>query len=518
MERSIGEISATDEIVFAPKQKKIQVTVFNKNIISDLSEDFVLPDYNPEIRKLLRITPYTPIPSCYVNMSDAEFAGNINWSVLYVTNEGKLASAMLSSPFDVTAEYNSDEADPDGDFSAYDDIRTENIVGRVTAPRKINIKCRLIHYLKVLGEKTCETELFGNTDTPESIKSLVHTIPACYIKRAYDDSIELTETLPVSENEKIVFCRSNVSIVDTEITSDGIACRGVVNLKCLVSKEGTAPSPAERKIPFSITVPTEFDSDGWNTTAHGKISEISFEESESDTVCRMRLSISAEAQKTELVEYTADIFSTKNTCECSSTVLHVPSIIFSGKSNFSHDGSSDANGIPDESEIIDAIASPVAETVSFENNRYIIFGKIKYNVLYRSEEGEYFVRETEFPFSFDLSEGKYAPKDFFADICVISTKVRKEGENIAFSSDMTVNATVIIETSVNAISEADFSDEIERENASAFTVVYPSSDETLWSIAKRYLTDPSALAFSNGIASENFDSADSLVETKYLII
>ncbi len=518
MERSIGEISSTDEIVFAPKQQKIQISIFNKNIVSELSEDFVLPDYNPEIRRLLRIIPYTPIPSCYVNMSTAEFAGNVNWSVLYVTNEGKLASAMLSSPFDVTAEYNSNEANPDGDFSAYDNIRTENIVGRVTAPRKINIKCRLIHSLKIFGEKSCEAELFGNTDNPECIKSLAHTIPACYIKMAYDDSLELTEALSVAENEKIVFCKGNVNMSDAEITSDGIACRGVVNLKCLVSKEGSVPSPTERKIPFSVTVPAEFDSDGWNPSAHGKISEISFEESESDTVCRMRLSISAEAQKTGLVEYTADIFSTKNICECSLTEFSVPSIIFSGKSNFSHDGSSDADGIPDGAEIIDAIASPVAEAVSLENNRYIISGKIKYNVLYGTDGGEYSVRETEFPFRFDLSEGENSPKDFFADICVNSVKVRKEGENIAFSSDMTVNATVIKETSVNAISEADFSDEIEQENTSAFTVVYPSSDETLWSIAKRYLTDPSALASSNGIASENFDSADSLGETKYLII
>ena len=487
-----------------------------QTVWSECSGDFTLPDYLPEIRRLLRVTPRVQIPARYVSSSLAEFSGNVNWSVLYVTSDGELACAELFSPFEVSAEYDPDsKADFDGDFDAFDDIIPENVVGRVTAPRKLNIRCRLSHSIKAYGEMNTDSDIYGNAEE-DTIKRLIRSVPSSILKSGVDDTVELEEAIPISEGTRAVSCDGSVIISDLTPAAGGISARGNVNLKLMTSKDGV-PSIIERKIPFEAAVPAELDGDGWKCNGYGKISDISLDRTETDAVCRIHLSIAAEAQKEVATQYTADIFSTACKCETLSEESLIPTALVSGSFNFSHDGSAEIDGLPENAQILDASFTAIPESVVIENDRYVLLGKCKYNTLYMSD-GEYSARETEFPFRCELSSGDEKPKDFTANISVSSCRVRKEGENMAFSADMTAAVSVVGETAINAVSEASFSDEEEVSRKAAFTVAYPSSEDTLWSLAKRYSVDPSSLALSNGIKANSFDSKDSLADIKYLIV
>ena len=111
MEKSIGDIISTDEIIFAPISQAFQMPVCNKSVITEISEDLTLPDYLPEIRRLLRVTPVVSIPSQYVNGSMAEFSGNVNWNILYVCGEGTLSEATFSSPYEVSVDFDGTDAE-----------------------------------------------------------------------------------------------------------------------------------------------------------------------------------------------------------------------------------------------------------------------------------------------------------------------------------------------------------------------------------------------------------------------
>jgi len=516
MEKSIGGVSNIDEITFAPKESKIQIPVCNKTIVSDISEDFTLPDYLPEMRRLLRITPRVQIPARYISSSLAEFSGNINWSVLYVTNDGELACAELFSPFEISADYDSDtEADLDGNFEAFDTITPENVVGRVTAPRKLNIRARISHSVISYGERITKADIYGNA--PESsVKRLLRSIPSCMLKSGVDDTIELEEVITISEGTRTVGCDGSVLINDLTPTSDGINCRGTVNLKLMTSKNGT-PSIMERKIPFEANVPTELEGDGWKCRGYGKISDISIDQNENDVVCRMHISVAADAQKDISAEYTADVFSTEFQSETLSEDIAVPSSILIGSFNFSHDGSAEIDGIPDNAQIIDTNVTAYSESVVVENERYVLLGKCKYNTLYMYD-GEYSARETEFPFRCELSPADLNPSDFTSNISVNSCRVRKEGENMAFSADMTAAVRISGERPISAVTEASFFDAESPSRKAAFTVAYPTADDTVWDVAKRYSVDPVTLASRNGIKTTAFDSKDSLKDIKYLVI
>ena len=97
---NFGGFTAGGEMVFEKRGDKISVPVCEKTVVTELSDDLILPDYRPEIRRLLRISASLPTPSPYVSSDMAEFSGDVIYSILYVGGDGKLASAELTAVYD----------------------------------------------------------------------------------------------------------------------------------------------------------------------------------------------------------------------------------------------------------------------------------------------------------------------------------------------------------------------------------------------------------------------------------
>lgn len=521
MEKSYGGVAASgiagiDEIIFAPKPKKAQVPVCNKTVITEISEDFTLPDYQPEIRRLLRVIPAIPVPSRYIGGNLAEFSGNVCWSVLYVGNDGSVCGVKLSSVYEASSEFDPDaEAEPDSDFEAYDSITPESVVGRVTAPRKLNLRCRLNHHIRAYGEHRTEADIYGDA-APHSIKKLTRTLPFVRINGGIDDSVELEDSFPLAENSKLIDTQASVTVNDASADDGGIVCRGTVALRLMYRNGNGEPVTVDRKLPFTANAAAELDGGGWNCCAYGRITDISAEMNGAEANCRVRVCVTAQAQKNLPVQFTADIFSTENECEKSMASTSVPCSLLCGCYSFTHDGSSVIEGLPEGAKVLDAVCTAEPERIAPEKGRYIMTGKCRYNVLFGAD-GEYSARETELPFRCELGAGAETPHDWCADISVASCRVRPEGENMAFSAEMTAAVRICGNSAIDAVREASFGPELDRRRA-AFTVAYTADGDTLWDIAKRYTADPDMLAESNGIKAVDPASPESLAGVRYLII
>lgn len=511
-----GDALNTDEIIFAPKAQKIQIPICDKTVTTEISEDFTLPDYLPEIRRLLRITPSVTPPSRYIGNDIAEFSGNVGWSVLYVGGDGSLSNAQLSSAYEAAAEFDGDvELDPDSRFEAVDEITPESIVGRVTAPRKLNIRCRLRHRIRAFGERAVEPQIYGDCSA-DSIKKLTATLPACRMVYATDDSLELQDSFPLMENTKIIATHGEVIINDTKCEDGEIVCKGFVNVTVLSSVGEGELITAERKIPFTANPIAELDGDGWSCRAHGVITHLSPEITDSDVTLRLNVCTVCEAQKNLLTQFTTDIFSTESECDPTREIISVPCALICDSFSIGHDGSAAIEGLPEGASVVDTHCAAEADTVTLENGKYILQGKCRYNVLYKGNN-EYSARESEFPFKCELCDGNIEPTDFSADLTVMSCKVKPEGENMAYSAEITAAVRMWASSEVEAICESNFGPEISGRTA-AFTVAYPSSSDTLWEVAKRYSVDPVELAAANGIRYKSLSDTTSLDGVKYLIV
>jgi hypothetical protein len=66
-----------------------------ETLFAECAEDFVLPDYLPEIRKLIRVDALPVSTGHFVGSEEVEFAGQVRYTLLYTDAEGKLTSVPL---------------------------------------------------------------------------------------------------------------------------------------------------------------------------------------------------------------------------------------------------------------------------------------------------------------------------------------------------------------------------------------------------------------------------------------
>ena len=71
-------------------------------VFCESNGDFILPDYLPEIRKILQVTTDLVPVGKYVGGGRAAFSGNCCHTVTYLDGEGKVASAPLTAPYEVS--------------------------------------------------------------------------------------------------------------------------------------------------------------------------------------------------------------------------------------------------------------------------------------------------------------------------------------------------------------------------------------------------------------------------------
>ena len=172
--------------------QSLRIPVADKHLSAEISGDFTLPDYQPEIKRLLRVSASVLPPSKYVSERGAEFAGNIDYYVLYTGSDNELYCAPLTSEYKINLPLDATEYDKDGsigNFVGGISLFPDMISGRVTAPRKLNIKCRLKGRGQVLGDLELSG---GRADGESGIQTLVSTMDAVKQVRNVAASVSLT--------------------------------------------------------------------------------------------------------------------------------------------------------------------------------------------------------------------------------------------------------------------------------------------------------------------------------------
>ena len=64
-------------------QNTIQTELCRKTVSGEVTEEYSLPDYQPEIRRLLRVTANPMPPTQFLSSDNAEFSGTVDFGVLY---------------------------------------------------------------------------------------------------------------------------------------------------------------------------------------------------------------------------------------------------------------------------------------------------------------------------------------------------------------------------------------------------------------------------------------------------
>ena len=133
---------------------RMQAPLGERQIVTELSEDFDLPDYQPEIKRLLRVQARVSSADTYIGAGNAECSGTVDYSILYSGADGTLYCASQTGeyrfafPVELPADFDAGEG-----LICDVDSQAENVAGRVMAPRKLTLRCRLRSRAQLWGTR-----------------------------------------------------------------------------------------------------------------------------------------------------------------------------------------------------------------------------------------------------------------------------------------------------------------------------------------------------------------------------
>lgn len=498
----------------------VQIPISDKSIFHEISGDFTLPDYQPEIKRLLRVTANVLPASKYVGDRSAEFSGGVDYYVIYTGSDNQIYCAPISTEYKIDVPFDGADTSSLVNTSAYAAIIADNVSGRVTSPRRLSIKCRLRARARAFGDMAVEDSfgdgslevLYGKETTYRTVVS------AGEMLRLSDEIINS------GSGDVRVILADGKALVDEVSCSDGaVSCRGNLYLKLLMSREdGSAPYSLIRKIPFSQSIASKGVCRGDEASARATVCEMSINVDEGRILIDIGMLIETHASTADNIKYVKDVYSTEHRVACDYKMLEIPRFETAINGNFTLSDSMtlDEAGISPECSIVDVAGTVCPEAYSFEEGRCIVNGRAKYDLILM-KENEYSSQSIEFPFRYacpapnKLSE---ALTDALFEGEVVSARARVDGERIGIDSEISMSGGAWETAQTKLLDSVSFGDEIVR-RVGEYTVCYPSRGESLWSVAKRYGAPIDSVIAGNKLSSENdYDDPATLDKVKYLMI
>jgi len=146
-------------------------------------------------------------------------------------------------------------------------------------------------------------------------------------------------------------------------------------------------------------------------------------------------------------------------------------------------------------------------------------GKSKFTLLLK-KDGEYSCSDVEFPFKYSADTSvQNTDKSGVAVLpYVISCRARIDGERVGVDAEIGLSGNALEMSEIMVLDGVSFGEEIERSRGE-YVICYPSSSDSLWSVAKRYGTPVEALSRNNNLPDTvPYDSTDSLEGINYLVV
>lgn len=485
--------------------------------------DYILPDYFPDIFRLVRCEVQPVITEYSVNGDKLNYELKCDIKILYCSESSSVIQCVSQQKkFSRTAELGQICEKPMVKISA----KADHFNYRAVNKRRLEARGAVSIRIKVRGEKSQEivSDAFG-------LNVQVRKTPVSFAakKLSAEKIIQLNENTELSETQppvvNIVSCRCKPSECEKKIISGKLLAKGDVNVKLLYSceKDGEgALEPLDFSVPYSQIV----DMDGIDESFDCRITaeavtcdvSVSGDKNGDNNIikCEIELKIICNAVKTASVTLATDAFSTVHPCQTEtadvSTELN-PTIY--DRSFRSTAKLSEGDSVPQLVYSIWCEPKNINTRLSEDGKSVIISGMLTYTMAAKDSSGMIVMPEKDCAFE------ETAELDDIPENSVINAEINASDVSYNISSDNVLTAkaelsariSVSASASIKALTDIVIDDSVkkERDGDYAIKLYYGVENEEVWSIAKRYSTSVTAVMEENEIAGERLENGGMLL-------
>ncbi len=496
------------DITLKKENYKILQTIKDNSIEECVEADFSLPEYMPEILRIIKSTAQPKINSCKAVGERVTVDGECELRMIYTAEDGCIYSFTQSRPFTRHCENNV--------FNEATDINCDVAVSyvncRATSTKRAEIKAGILIKINAFLE---ETEEIISVDEPCIEKK-------CRAVRAASLGCKKTRTFSMSDTVNlsvpcafIISTRASAICTEIKKISKKIMVKGdaVVEVCYVNANDKTCTELIRHTLPINQIL--EFDGMEERFTGNVTLQVTAVDvmlKNEQDGVGSsfdIGLSIEASAlmwEEKELVVIN-DAYAVGSSIDLKkqSMVFFTPldeirdTYIFRKEFQVSGEGVSRVMGSTCELSNIAA---------KKENDKLVISANLSLSLLIKDTAGSV----SNINKILDVKYERKADYENIDILClpklnVFSLDCAEKGNNsIDVRAEINVSANVLGKLFIDAVTDITESENQPVRNSNAITVYFPEESESLWSIARRYNTTVNAIAEENGLEGDTTEN------------
>ena len=496
------EILGTNEVVFDGIQEQ------------SVELDYILPDYFPDIFKMIKCQLDPRIVSSNISNDKITYELIIGIKILYCSEQSSAVQCLdQKMSYSKTVDLGKNCDNPIATLNA----KVDYVNCRPVNQRRLDLRGAISTKIKV----TCEQKQQIICDAYGMNVQMKKT-PICYAANKLYASKRITITeefdLGYSKPNVISIVRSEAIIMsnDKKIIANKLIVKGESQVNCLYScKKDNSDSleAMQFTLPFSQIMDMEGVDDRYECII--EVSAISCDiisKSNSDDdnkvlECEVVLLICCTAMKNMTIDIVTDVYSTTYPCEyavANAKIEKCPKQIMENlitKVSLEYkDGEIDC--------VYDAWCKVqnVNTRINVEKNQIMVMGNVCYSVMARSNAGTPIIMESDVPFEYCINSDNLSQDSMFdAKVFIMSCSY-----NLASTNGVEVKAELricgVLHESVNCKAVSDISiDESKakkRDGDYALKLYFADEGEDIWNIAKRYSTSVEAIMEENELETD----------------
>ena len=457
-------------------------------ITHDCGGEFTLPDYVPAIGKMLSAECIPSPEGVFLKDTDgrgiqAELGGVAVFRITYVPEDGgRIFGATVPCDYETSVMI----GNVSGPVVCRASTSSENVFCRVTAPRKLQLRCRLGTTIMAASESEPPTPQGLGGDYEE--KRGDAAVMAVFAADARDllCSLDLS-SLP--ESSSPVSCAASVNVTECRQSAAGeFRCRGEIAVSCLYEIDGNISTHAE-KIPFDETVFADgggYDgADGGSVRGCGRVDSAEIRRDDSGSRIEIVYSLSVEAAAAVPTAVIYDAYSCASPCEVvfDDVEYLTPVCCMTGNVSVNEKTQKSASG-----RVCGVTAQAVMTDAAYSDGRLRLSGELRGCALLECD-GELGSTPFSIPWTYEPPASETAEADSaeavaWGEVNVISLSARADGE-LAVDAELSVSATAAAKMKRRVVVEVSASGD-KYPPRDGFTVYYPLAGESMWDIAKRF--------------------------------
>ena len=485
--------------------------------------DYILPDYYPDIFRLVRCEVKPAVTDYSVNGDKLSYELVCDIRILYCSEGGKtLQCVSQKQNFSRTAELGKMCESPEVSISAKADHSNFRAVNK----RRLDMRGAVSVRICVTGEKMQEavSDAFGMNiqlrKTPVTFASQ---------KLRAEKNLQLSEETELSPTQPpmsgIITYRCSISGKEVKVISGKLLAKGEVNVEMLYSCEKggeTSAEPLSLTVPYSQIVDIDGMDESYECTVNPEIISCDItpcadKSGENRIVkCSPEIRLVCKAVKKSSVMIVSDAFSTVYPCEISCSEIRAEQIPDVNSEKFRHSAViASGDSVPSAVFGMWVVPRNINASVTEGGSGVTITGMLTYTTAGRDSSGMMIISDKDetfektLPFPDGLTGHSVSVNISSSDV---TYKIGADG-TLTAESQLQADISVSGSESVKAVTDItiDDSSKKQRDGDYAVKLYFGTQDEDIWDIAKRYSTREDAIIEENDLEGGKLETGAMLL-------